>query len=381
MNSFALPKLSATMEEGIIVRWLKAPGEVVKAGEPLVEVETDKAVMDVESPISGRLTSTLVEEGASVAVGEAIAEFEVAPSKTPVENRTVEGGRTWENTPTGGSSIARHPVSPAARRRAKELGVDIADVTGTGPGSRIRIDDVEKAARERSDGAEADVLAYERMRQGVIETVTRSHREIPVFWVERWVDLERVFELKSELDAGQPETKTTLTDFLIQAVADTLPSHPRLLTRLAAIAPLRETVETDLSVGLVVRVPGGVVVPTLGGLGGLDLAGVSRLRARAVKAARSGRLSGSMLAPTTVSLSNVGKTGVDVLRPMILPGQTAILGVGRARERVVPMEKAIAIRMGCSIVLAADHRVVDGVEAAAFLGALAQRIEKGGWRM
>lgn len=388
---FRLPKLSATMEEGVVIRWLKKSGDAVKSGEALVEVETDKAILEVESPQDGRLKEIQIAEGESVAVGGVLALLE-DPSALYSPDPSTGGLATGAPRPAA-SADQRIKASPAARRRARELDVDLSTVSGSGPGGRILLSDVEDAAQAASHVVpkEPEAVAMESekdhetprraaMRRRLMAQVTKSHREIPTYWSERWVDLELLLERKKLADGLG--LKTTVTDYLVQSVAAVLPQHNAMMTRLEegeAPDEFAEIVEDEVKIGLVVSVEHGLVVPILRNLAGKGLEDLAKTRREAVARARDGRLPQELTVPATISISNGGRDGADRFQAMIYPGQTAILAVGRIHDRVVPMGQAMAVRRGCYLTLTVDHRVVDGLVASAFLGAVAKRIEEGGW--
>lgn len=417
-----VPKLSATMEEATIVRWLKADGEWVTAGEPLVEIETDKAVMEVEALQDGFLGNIAAQEGETVAVGTVIAALAGGPGAPATAEGSVSEGPVSEGSiaegPVSKGPVAESPVaegsgagvrhgdrvaaSPAARRRARELNMDLSDIVGTGPGGRVLIDDVERAAEQASRPAASETPApgpapaatparrpLSPLRRRIAEQVTLSHREIPVYWAERFVSMEAALEalqtVRGETEApgaGAPRARVTVTDLLVQALADTLPSHPRLQVRIVGDAPdeWREETVGASNVGLVIAIDGGIVIAALENVREKGLRALAIQRDALVESVRQGRFPAKALAPAAVTLSNAGASGADRFQAMVDVGSAASLAVGRIHERVVPRGRSLAVERGCYLTLTVDHRAIDGLEASAFVGALADRLEAGSWK-
>jgi pyruvate dehydrogenase E2 component (dihydrolipoamide acetyltransferase) len=368
-----LPPMSATMLEGTVLRWLHAEGDVVATGEPLLEVETDKAVVTVESPYPGRISRVLVAAGETVPVGAPLAE--IAEEGAPQKVAPDEPGRA---------------SSPAARRRARELGVDLSLVPGTGPGGRVTSEDVERYAAagrggeaKEEEGRGTPRVPLSPMRQEIARAVAVSQREIPAFWVTDWVNLQEVEALRAVLNRSLPrEEQVTLTDFLLQALADSLLQVPDVCRRLVeegdglAVEPLSAD-----QVGLVVAAGDGLLVPTVTGLTTAPLFDVARRRRQVVEAAEAGRLTGEALRPAAISLSNVGKDGVRAFMALIQPGQSAVLAVGSLQQEARVAAGSIVVATGCHLTLTVDHRLIDGRLAARFLHTLVTRIEGGSWRL
>ena len=342
-----MPRLSSTAEEATVVRWHKRPGEPVRAGEVLVEIETDKATMEVEAPESGVVVELLVGEGESAPVGAPIAR--IATGATPA-------------------------ASPAATPSPAPAPAPAPPTLTTAPPA---------AAEARRADAAAGPQPLSPMRRGIAEVVRRSWAEIPSFWVERWVATEALSQALETLNRrleGQG-LRLTVTDFMLQALADVLPAHPSLRSRwveLGAGSWGRQVVER-IDVGLMVSVPPeGLLLVVLKDLGGKSLPEIARLRREAVELARAGRLVASDGEPT-LSLSNLGPEGPDRFRAIIYPGQVGIVAAGRLHQRAVARQGTVVVEQGLYLNLTVDHRLVDGVEAARFLANLARRLEQGPW--
>ena len=345
---FLVPKLSATMESATVLRWLKQAGQSVRMGEPLVELETDKAAIEVEAPADGTLESILAPEGTQLPIGAALG------------------------------------------RLAGHAGIALAQLTGTGPGGRIRKRDVLAALGTKGEAERARPLpgsaapgALSLMRLRVAEAVALSRRTIPAFALDRWVETTSLDQARRALGPGiERETgvKVRVTDLLLQALADTLASQPAILDRWVEEAGRPQRLSPgSIDIGLVVSVEGGMMIPVLCDLGGRSLGEIARARRDAVQRVRTGRLSAADSAPASISLSNLGKSGIDRFEAIINPGQSSILAVGRAHERVIARGGAPAVARGFHLTFSVDHRLIDGLRGAEFLGALADRIEFGPW--
>jgi pyruvate dehydrogenase E2 component (dihydrolipoamide acetyltransferase) len=401
---FLVPKLSATMETAKVLRWLKQVGDRIATGEPLVELETDKAAMEVESPVDATLEAVLAEEGAELPIGGALARLatkgEAAAARAAEARQaniaTAPGHAARPAVvPTIGSTAPASPsrilASPLAKRLAVINGIDLADLAGAEQRQRMRKRDVLAAVAARgAKGAAAPaappIAEFEplsRMRAQIAEAVTLSRRTIPSYVLDRWVETTAIDRARAVLGPEIERTigvKTTFTDFLLKALADSFAAHPRLLDRWreegGRVGRMRAS---TIDIGLVVAVADGVMIPVLRDLGGKPLREVTRARWAAIERARSGRLLQADTAPVAFSLSNIGRSGADRFEAIINPGQTSILAVGRQHERAVARSGAIAIASGVNLTLSVDHRLIDGLQGAEFLATLAERIERGSW--
>ena len=401
-KEFRLPPMSATMEEANIVRWLKSTGESVRIGEPMLEVESDKATLEVESPYSGQLARVLYGDGQTVPVGAIIAII------TEPGEDGMAGGPDQDDA--GRSEVA--PTSPSARRLAQQLGVDLREVKGTGARGRITPEDVQRAAQAKTAqpttaepaGTEtgASVKAQvprgdekpspqqpaapgklSPMRLEIVRAVSLSHAQIPSFWVGNHVRLAEVIRLQQAVNRGLDEReRLTLTDFFLQAMADCLAQFPTFSQRVVThddqigVEPLPPG-----NVGLIVALEDGLLGPVVSDISGKGLIPIASQRRSVVSAARGGQLIHGAHAPAAMSISNVTSVGIERFQAIIQPGQSAILAIGSVREIVVAQDGAPAVVPGCDLVLTVDHRIIDGIKAAHFLRALVDRIESGSWRL
>jgi len=342
-----MPPLGATSDELQIVQWLKEVGSVVEQGEPLLEVETDKATLEVEAAVAGTLLSVLHGPGETVSVGEVLAyigapgeEVEAAGPSAPTE--------------------AKRQAVPTARRLAQEHGVDLASVHGSGPGGRIEKQDV-LALMDVAPAAE-DELELSRHRRALAERLTRSVLTIPQFSVAVDVDMRsaaaQLAQARADGLAG-----LTYTHLLLRATAGALREHPALNRLWVSEGPrLRQLERAD--VGLAVAGDDTLLVPTIAAPDLLELSALVEVTANAERLAREGKVTAAAAA---ITISNLGMFGVDRFSAIVDPDQTAILAVGAVRERAGALQ--------VELTLTVDHRIVDGVLAARFLAAIRARLE------
>jgi pyruvate dehydrogenase E2 component (dihydrolipoamide acetyltransferase) len=361
-------------------------------------METDKATMEVESPADGVLTEILVPEGQDVAVGGSLGRLRTRdgapePTVTSVSAKPSEPIAAEPNLPekTEGRSVAideRIKVSPLARRLAAEAGIDLKTVRGTGPNARIRKRDLKQAmaspdrdAATAGAGAGSSSRPLSAMRARIAETVSASRKTIPSFSLDRWVETTELAAARASVAAGLNSENITVTDMLLQAIADTLVKMPSLLDRwFEGAAQPSVTASGTIDIGLVVALENGLLIPTLSDLANKGLTLIARIRRQAVERARAGRLSAADHAPASISLSNLGKSGADRFEAIISPGQSSILAVGREHERALASGGKLYAASGVNLTLSVDHRLIDGKLGADFLGLLADRIEHGSWR-
>jgi len=367
-----IPKATLSMEEGMIARWLKAEGEVVSQGETLFELETDKAMAEVESPASGTLLQVMIP-GGSVRVEQIVAW--IGEPGEPIDKTApaAASGKTGEEVEFNsklpdshpGTTIANLPT-PAARRRAKELGIVLAGITGTGPGGRITEEDVEKLHQNQIGDASILASAKHSRRDVLIRKLTASWQNIPHIHIARHMNASSLVSAKLAAKSRY-SPHISVTDLILFALSRVLPEFPPLMT-----VRNGEEVFThaSLNLGLAVDTEGGVVAPVIHNVCNLDIGQICSARRELVEAARSRRLRVEQLEGGAFTLTNLGMQDVDYFAPIINSPQSAILAVGRiAEEPVVAEGKVVAgWRMWASLAL--DHRVADGMLAARFLSQL-----------
>ena len=479
MPEVIMPRLSDTMEEGTLSRWFKREGELVRKGDVLAEIETDKAAMELEAYDEGPLTRILVQEGDTVPIGTPVAIIgeepggaeaapaapaTQAPEAAPAERRQAEAeaappetrrqagaeagepaagpppdqaaeteataGPRERAVPAEGRPVRRGPggrlpTSPLARRIAREHGIDINTITGSGPGGRIVRADVEAAiarrdaARAQAPAAQAPAVeaprpeappaepaarpaepagrptgpvvheteaptlpedAYEevplnRMRRLTAQRLTRSTQEAPHFYLTAVVDAEPLLAYRAKLNAALAERgpKISVTDLLVKACAVLLREHPELNASWAETHIRRHR---RINVGLAVALDDGLIVPVIHDADRKTLTEVAAEAHDLAARARSGRLTLDELAGGTFTLSNLGPYGIDHFTAVINPPQAAILSVGAAKPQPVVKDGEVRPGVTMALTLSIDHRVLDGATGAAFLADLRSLLEQ-----
>jgi pyruvate dehydrogenase E2 component (dihydrolipoamide acetyltransferase) len=384
------------MESGTIVRWLKSEGDLVEKGEPLYELDTEKVTQEVEADAGGVLLKILAGEGEEIEVGKPVAVIGEKGEEIPAEAaaETPEPEESGTEVPAAPSATgdgraldagaARVKASPLARRIARERGIDLAGLSGTGPDGRIVAEDVERAVAAPTAApaavappGEIEVERLSQTRRAIARRLTEA-QQIPVFQLGIDIDMSRVTALRERLVSRVGEsgsTKPTLTDVLTKACAAALMRHPTLNAHLVG-DEVRRFPSAD--VGLAVAAPDGLIVPVLRGCERRTIAEIAEARADAVARARSRQLRREDLEGGTFTISNLGMFGIDQFIAVLNPPQVAILAVGSVSERPVVDDGELAIRATLNATLTCDHRAVDGAPAAEFLEDLKSFLEEPG---
>ncbi|MGD0507566.1 MAG: dihydrolipoamide acetyltransferase family protein [Terriglobales bacterium] len=392
--SVVMPALEMAQETGKLISWLKKEGESVAKGEPLLEVETDKAVMEIESPGDGVLSGIKIQAGTEVPVGRTIA-WIVGPGEVPpAEEVAIESGRKITAASTSTAAAAIQPatatssaataaaptvkISPKARRLASERGVNLAHVRGSGAGGEILASDILAAAESRAVAPPATVDSGSPISRLMAERTTQSWTTVPHFFVVREVDAGAMNEARQKLGEEVErlrEVKLTHSDLLVALVARVLQKHSRMNASWTG-AGVRSN--AAINVGLAMAVDDGVVAPVIPNADKATLSEIAVQRRDLAERARSGKLRPADLAGGTFTISNLGMFGVDAFTAIIIPPQAAILAVGAIADRVVPVgvgpEARPGVRPMMTLTLSCDHRVVDGARAAEFLRDLVEAI-------
>ena len=410
MSEIVMPRLSDTMEEGTILRWLKADGDDVARGEELVEIETDKATMVYESDVAGTLT-LLAAEGETLAVGRPIASVgdgaagegprgaPSAPSRESsiaVTEPTEEAATVPEPSdlpPTSAASAeptARVKASPLARRIAGEEGVDLTTVAGTGPGGRIVKADVQAASHPAAPAPAAapapDAVAtakgtateveLNRLQQAVARRMAESKATIPDFTLTLDVDMEECVELRSELKrlaAEGVESPPTYNDMVVKACALALREHPQAN---GSYRDGKVTLYSRVNVGVAVAAEGALVVPTVFDADSKALGEIARETRALAERVRAQTITPPELGGGTFTVSNLGMFGIRSFTAIINPPQAAIMSVGALERRAVVAEDgAIVARSMLTLTLVCDHRILYGAEAARFLARVRELLQ------
>jgi len=387
-----LPQLGQTMEEGTIVgSSVKIDGEV-KKGDVIFEVETDKATLEVESPAEGFVKRILVEVGQTVPVGEPIIVLGDKNEEVPqsfidsIKGHVATAPVAAAEAPAEAAAAVTEPAgvaakakaSPRAKKLAKDLGVDLATVTGTGPAGKITEQDIKEAAAKPSE----EVIAAEEARLGATMRVNKlqkitaqkmlqSKREIPCYYLNVRVDFTELVELRAKLnEAGQ--AKVSYNDFIIRAVATGVEKFPLMSGQLAGDA-IR--LADAINVGLAVSTPKGLIVPVVKDANKKDVKQIAAETQALIEKTRNEKLHLSDLEGACITVSNLGGFGVGSFIPIVIPGQCSILGVGRITDTCVPDNGNIAVRKLVSLTLSVDHKVANGAYAGQFLDFVRKQLE------
>ena len=378
--SVVMPALEMAQESGKLVSWFKKEGEQVRKGEMLLEVETDKAVVEVEASSDGILTGITAQPGDVIPVGHTIA-WLVQPGESPPASapaHTLSGRRTDASPVAAASVAASEPstpaavrISPKARRLAKEHDVDLNQVRGSGPGGEILADDILAAAEHVRRKAEAasthEPQTVTTIGRLMAERTTQSWTTVPHFFVTREVDAGA---LKAARDAMLPAVershavKLTFTDLIVRAAAGTLKRHPRLNASWTGDSIV---VHSDINIALAMAVENAVVTGVIPHADAVPVAEIAVRRRDLVQRATVGRLRPEDVSGGTFTISNLGMYDVDAFTAIIVPPQAAILAVGAVVDRVVAVDGKAVVRPMMTVTLSCDHRVVDGARAAEFL--------------
>lgn len=384
-----MPAMGATQETGRLVRWFKQEGDSVAKGERLMEVETDKSVVEVEAPTSGILASVTAAPDDEIPVGQVIALIvepdeastrrrkAPAPSERPkrhVPVRRATKARGAATTETrDGPGTGRTLASPAARRLAAEKGVDLAGVTGTGPEGAVVARDVLSAAPSVAGDAGGDrSVPLSRMRRLIGERMTSSKQTAPHFYLSMEVDMTGVEARRDALKQRGAEPVPSFNDFILEAVGRALAESPSMN---AAWTDNGIEHHGEVNLGMAVAVDDGLVVPVIRNADKLPLEELALRSRELATRAQNRRLTPANYQGGTFTVSNLGMFGVDSFTAIINPPQAGILAVGRVAPRVVPDGDAIAVRSIMTMTLSADHRVVDGAIGARFLQRVKQHLE------
>jgi pyruvate dehydrogenase E2 component (dihydrolipoyllysine-residue acetyltransferase) len=390
-RELTMPKLSDSMADAVILRWLKSAGEDFTRGEGLIEVETDKATVVYEAEWDGTLDSILVPEGATVAVGEPIATLangdgvasaDVRPTPSEPEQVTPTPAATPAPRPaTDGAGADRPVATPVARRTAVELGISLHGLTGTGPGGRITVDDVTRAAAEAGTApptvapgkGEVTVLDPTPTQATIARRMVESATTIPVFTVSADVDVSEILVSRREArDRG--EDAPSVNDFVVKAAAAALREFPRFN---ASYVDGRVELYSRVNVGIAVATDDALLVPVVRDADRKSLADLAEETRRLAEAARARTLRPEDFHDGTFTVSNLGMFGVASFTAIIDPPQVAILAVGSARR--APVEESpdrVVFRDLMTVTLSCDHRVVYGADGARFLSRLRELLER-----
>ena len=414
IKKIVLPKLGLTATEGRVMQWLQPVGAAVVKGEPLFSVETEKSNIDIECPVDGVLLQAvpaggdpipmgctigfIATEGETTVPAELLADsvFATAPAEATAEPAAASAAAPAAAAPVAEAEGGRGAkASPLAKKVAVELGVNLDQVIGTGPGGRITKEDVLAAAANPAPAAAPAATAAPQAQQPVVyqgsvpsrtvaqsrfgriaaKRLTESKQTIPHWYINFTVDMSALLQLREQLLpalAAQGAKKLTVTDLLVKAVALTLAKHP-LVNATYTDADLQ--VFEQINIGLAVDTPNGLAVPVIAGADQKSLTEISSAVASLSERAKEMKLLPEEVSGATFTISNLGMFGVNFFAAIIDPPQSGILAVGGIVKQAVVVDDAIVIRPTMSLTLSVDHRVVDGGEAARFMRDLKNLLE------
>lgn len=420
MTEILMPRLSDTMEEGVISSWQKQPGDEVAVGDVIVDIETDKAVMEYEAYEAGVLEKILVAEGETASIGAPIAVIvpaggarpepapaaEARPAAEPERAPAAEAAPEPEAVPVGAAApprangraaASRPPSSPLARRLARDHGIDLATLSGSGPGGRIVRADIEAAVRSagpapapaaaqapaapapsapavqaRADDPDVEAVPLNRFRKVAARRLTESKREAPHFYLNREVDAEALLAFRATLNEALAPAKVSVNDLVVKAVATALREHPAV-----NVSYTEENLlfHKRVHVGVAVAVEDGLVVPVVRDADRMSVSQIGRETRELAAKARDGKLSAREMSGGTFSVSNLGMFGVDSFSAVINPPEAAILAVGAVRDEPVVRDGQVVPGKRMTVTLSVDHRATDGATAAKFLARLAELLQ------
>ena len=378
-----MPALNPGQETGILLEWLKQEGETIEKGEPLMEVETDKANVEVEAEATGILSNISVQPGDEIHVGEVIAmilsEDESAPESIKDDSSTQTAVTENEVKHHSGSSekmesietVSKNKIaaSPKVKQYAKKEGIDLSSVKGSGPGGAILMEDV--LAIQSTAEKEDNDLQTGKGWLLMADRLTESWTSAPHFSIVRNLDATNLAAHKKETKANS-SANITFTDLLVKYAASSLKEHPRVN---ASLIDGKLIKNLAINIGIAVATEDGLIVPVIHNADELSLEEITERRKELVARTQEGKLRSGDLDAGTFTISNLGMFDVDSFNAIINPPQSAILAVGKIIDQVVPMDGKPAIRPMLKINLSFDHRVIDGARGAHFLQTLSNLIE------
>lgn len=398
-----MPQMGYDMEQGTVVRWIKAEGDHVTRGEPLAEIETDKAVVEMESLAAGVLRKIMAAEGSTVPVGQVIAivadpeediadvvaaaasapaETSAAPSATPVTPAPAAAAVPSEQR----ASAAEIKASPVARRLAQEKGIDLAQVVGTGPGGRITREDVESfeaagpAQAPATPGpsvAGVEWVELSRMRQAIARNTVQSKGQTPHFYITVEIEMDAAMDMRRQINASNGvngDLHVSVNDIVVKAVTEALAKFPALNSYYqdgyVATRPY-------VNIGIAIALDEGLIVPAIANCESKSLIEISQASRDLIERAREGRLTAEEYSGGTFSISNMGMYDVDSFAAIVLPFQSAVLAVASVKKvPVVGDNGQITVGQRMKVTISVDHRVTDGAEGARFLGEVKRLLER-----
>ncbi|MFQ5780863.1 MAG: dihydrolipoamide acetyltransferase family protein [Nitrospiria bacterium] len=388
-NRVVMPKLTDTMEEGVLLKWYKKEGESVESGDAIAEVETDKAVMDLEAFASGILKKILVPEGNIVPSGDLIAliaredeDIKAILAQETMPRMRRAGKKDAVTSPPPSHTGGTIKASPLARKMAKARGIDLKQIKGTGPGGRVTQRDIEGGARisprisygPAGAAPEGEEVELSMLRKAVATRMVQSKAPVPHFYVTSEIDMGKILAFRDALgeSADPAHTKPTLTDLFLKAVALTLERFPSYRSTYRG-GHVR--ISKQIDVGLAIGLPDGVITAVIRNCGQKTLSQISLEVKEKVNRARAKGLKPEEYTGAVFSVSNLGMYDVESFSAIITPPESAVLAIGSIQEKPIVSDGKIVIGKTVKVTLSTDHRVADGVQAAEFLKELKRIIQ------
>jgi pyruvate dehydrogenase E2 component (dihydrolipoamide acetyltransferase) len=382
-----MPKLTDTMEEGVLLAWKKREGDPVQAGEALAEIETDKAVMDLEAFASGILRKILVQEGATVMSGTLIgviggADEDITSALTDTITAVASAGgglRTSSPSTAGPAPMSpakpeetRLIASPRAKALAADRGINLSTIIGTGPGGRIVEEDVVKAQAPQTQMLPlATDQPLSQMRKAIARATTQSKAPVPHFYLTSEIDMEQVEKFRDQFKQNRI-THPSVTDLLIKAAALALTRHPEINVSFTGQAIRRHA---SIDIGIAVGIEDGLITPVIRNCGTKSLDNISTESRTLIDRARNKRLQPQEYADATFSISNLGMFDVENFIAILIPPQAASIAVGSIRDTAIVKDGTVKVGRRMKVTLSCDHRALDGVQGAGFLKELKRILE------
>ncbi|NWF87812.1 2-oxo acid dehydrogenase subunit E2 [Candidatus Bathyarchaeota archaeon] len=362
VTKVVMPKLSLTMKEGTVGKWYKQEGETVEKDEPIVEVISEKATYDLEAPATGILRKILIEEGVDAPVNAVLAVI-TAPDEPFSETEIIT-----EAPPSFEEKEKRILASPAAKRLAKEHGVDLSLVKGSGPEGRVVEEDIKKFIEETSvlTPKVKEIIQLSGFRKISAERVSTSFKTAPHSTLMMTVDVSNATKLHEAL-------QVSYTAIIVRATAKALRGHPIINSTMEGD---RIKIYEDVNVGLAVATENGLVVPVIRNADKKPLKEIDTTIRELTEKARQGKLAKEDITGGTFTISNLGMYDVESFTPIINPPEAAILGIGKITEKPIIINGNVVAKPMMTLSLSYDHRIVDGAPAADFLRNIKQRIEQ-----
>lgn len=410
MIDILMPRLSDTMEEGAIAVWHKKPGDHVSVGDILVEIETDKATMEYEAYEAGVLHDIVVGEGDQASIGTVIARLDDgAPSESADAAGAPQPASAMPSVlpdahPAAGDALRRPDpdrvlATPLVRRIARERGIDLALLTGSGPGGRIVRADLGDglgddalpadavalatgpalvSADGPSDARASTIVPFDRTREVISRRLAESSSSTPHFSVTVSAEVDALLALRAEINAREESrgrARVSVNDLVVRAAAIALREHPGINASYSAGGRGQTLLHGRVNIGIAVASPGGLVVPVVRDADGRTVSQITEESRRLAALAKDRRLGAADMTGGTFTISNLGMFGVEHFTAIINPPEGAILAVGAAVPEPVAIDGAVVVRSRMRLTLSADHRIIDGALAARFLAALAELLE------